>query len=120
MANEITLSASLAASKGGASVSGSGSTTLSLSGTEMAAIVQNMSTTGAAIDVGGCDQNQAILIKNLDAAIAVTVGLVNGNPPTQVVSVIPAGGVVLLTGVGTLYGASASGTPDIFIVTVET
>jgi hypothetical protein len=120
MANEISISASLTASKGGASVSGSGSASLDMAGTEMAAIVQSMSTTGVVLNVGGCDTIQAILIKNLDAAISVTIGLTNGNPPTNVVSTIPAGKVVLLTNVGTLYGASASGTPDIFVVAVET
>jgi len=118
--SEINFSATLSASKGGAQATGSASGTADLSGTEMISSVQSTSTTGAAISYGGCDQIQALYVRNMDSSIAVTIGLTNGNPPTDVVSVLPAGKPMLLWGVGTLYVASASGTPDIFVVAIET
>jgi hypothetical protein len=117
MASEINLSASLTATKNGAGVDGNGSLVLDMSGTEMSALVQTLSTSEAQLTLGGVDSLAAILIKNL-SAVAVTISL--NTPATQVVSIVPANGIVLLTGVSTtLYGKCASGTADIFIVAVE-
>lgn len=120
MADEISFSVSLSGSKGGAQAAGSCSGVATLAGTEMISSVQAQSTTGAAINIGGCDQMQAVYLYNMDSAINITVGLTNGNPPTNVVSVIPPLKGVLLWAPGTLYAASASGTPDLYVVVFET
>lgn len=121
MANETSYSVTLSASKGGASVSLSNNETLDMTGTEMASLVQNFSTTGAAITMGGVDQAEVLGIKNMDPTNSLTIGLTNGNPPTNVISVIKPGGAVLLTGVSTtLYAASSAATVDAFIAVVET
>lgn len=119
MAGEINFSVILNASKNGLSIALPVSGSADLAGSEMIGSVQTLSTSPAAVSIGGCDQIQAIAIKNLDAAIAVTIGL--DTPITQVVSVIPAGKAILLWGPpSTLYAKSASGTPDISVVAVET
>lgn len=118
MASEITYSSSLTASKNGASITLSGSHTQDMSGTEMTSAVQTMATSAAQLTIGGVDTIAAISVKNLDSAINVTIGL--DSPITQILSVIQPGASVLLTGISTtVYGKSASGTPDIFIAVVE-
>lgn len=118
MANEISISAGFSASKGGASVAASFSGSLDMAGTEMQAGVQNIAATTTLIDIGGCDTVEAILIKNLDAAISLTIGL--DTPITQVISVIKPGKGVLLTGTPTtLYAKAASSTVDAFIGVAE-
>ena len=126
MANEILIAASISASKGGGSVSGSMSTYLTLTGSEMIATVQTISTAVAAVPIGGCDQIQAIMIKNMpllsDGVTAntatITVGL--DNPITQTVAVIPPGGAALIPGANTtLYWKASAGTPDGMVVAVE-
>ena len=119
MANEISFNIALSASKGGAQVSGSVSGNADLAGSEMISSVQTLATSAAAISLGGCDAVQFLYLRNMDAAIAITVGL--DSPITQVISVIQPGKSVLLSGTSTtLYAKSASGTPDLFVVCVET
>lgn len=121
MANEISYSVSLSASKGGASISSSGNKSQDMAGTEMSSLVQSLTTTGAALTLGGVDQAEVLAIKNMDATNNVVIGLTNGNPPTNVISIIKPGGIVLLTGVSTtLYGASLVAGCDVFIAVAET
>ena len=118
MANEISCSCSLSASKNGASVSGSGTKNLDLSGSEMISNVQTFGTSEAAVVLGGCDQAKKLLVKNLDAAATFTLSL--DNPATQILSVIQPGDAILLSGVSTtLYGKSSSGTINVNVVCVE-
>lgn len=125
MANEVSHSCSLSASKNGATVNSSGSKTEDLTGSEMLSSVQALSTTAALISVGGCDSIKAITIKNLDTnadgtANTATVTVSLDSSSLQVVSVIPAGGQILLLGCSTtLYAKSSAGTPDMYVTVVE-
>lgn len=119
MANEIQFSVSMSASKGGASISGSASKVLDMSGTEMTSIVQNFTTSESTVSLGGVDQAEVLLIKNMDGTNDLTIGL--NNPITQTVAVIPPGAGILVTGISTtLYGKSSASTVDAFICVVET
>lgn len=120
MANEITMSVALAASKGGVSVTGSKSNTFTLAGSNMISNVQTLSTTTpVAVNVGSCTQIQYMMIVNMDASATVTIGTTSASPPTGGVQVIPAGGAVLLAGSALTYYAYASAGCDINVVAVE-
>jgi len=120
MANEISAAVSLGVSKNGATISNSYNGNGDLSGTEMLSSVQQFSTANSqAVSIGGCDQVNALMIKNLDSSIAITVSL--DTTHTQVISVIPAGRAVLLWGIATtFYCKSASGTVDVMVTVCET
>ncbi len=118
MASEITLGCNLTATKNGATVTGSGSKTLDMSGTEMIGAVQTFTTSEAAVSIGGCDSVAALYVKNLDGTNTLTLGF--ANPIVTILSVLQPGGEILVTGVSTtLYGKSGASTVDANIVCVE-
>ena len=120
MANEISASCALTAVKGGAQASGAASWALNLAGTEMIASVQNFGTANSqGVSIGGCDQVQSIMIRNMDTTNNLTVSL--DGTHTQVVSVIPPGASILLSNASlTLFAKSSAATVDAFVVAVET
>lgn len=118
MADETAISASLRCSKNGAAISASASTTFDLSGTAMYQAVQNFPSSATAINIGECDECEQLFIKNLDAAISLTIGL--DTPITEVVAVLKPGGCFLTSGISTtLYAKSASSTVDALVAVVE-
>jgi hypothetical protein len=81
MANEITYAVSIAASKGGASISsGTLSDTIDMAGTDMGTVTQAIGTSNEALDtpddVTGAGH---VVIKNLDATNYVEIFSDNGN-----------------------------------------
>jgi hypothetical protein len=119
MTNEIAMSMSFSAVKGGANVANSGSKNLDMAGTEMISAVQNFGTTEAAINLGGLDQAEVLTIKNLSAVDSLTVGY--ADPIVTVLSVIKPGGMILVSGVSTtLYAKASANTVDAFIGACET
>jgi hypothetical protein len=125
MANEIKLTVQLSASKDGATISQAIAKLLDLDGTEMYGAGQILSTTEAAIAIGGCDQLQVLVVMNrtkkpdgTDNTADVSVGL--ANPIVTAISVIPPGGCIVLMGCPTtLYAKASAGTPEIFVTAVE-
>lgn len=82
MANEIVLSVSLRATKGGASVSASVSDSITMSGDDMEQGTQVIGTSAEAVTWGEITgAPKYVLLKNLDATNFVTVGFTN--PPTE-------------------------------------
>lgn len=127
MSQEINFTVSLAVAKNGSgSAACSATGTADLTGSEYAGIVQTLSTTEAAVNIGGCDQLQAIMIKNQpfkpdgsDNPDNVILGL--ANPIVTPIATIPPGKAIILWGAPTtIYAKSSAATPDIFIVPVET
>ena len=120
MAGEISFSAALSASKGGAQAAGTASGTADLAGTEMIASVQNFTTEDSqAISVGGCDTVQALYVYNMDSTNTLTVSL--NSTHTQVLSVLPPLKCALCWGVSTtLYAKAGASTVDGYIVVIET
>lgn len=118
MASEISFGANISVSKGGATVSGSGTHSMDMAGTEMIGAVQNFGTSESAVSIGGCDQVAALYVKNLDATNNLTLGF--ANPIVTVLSVLLPGQCILVTGVSTtLYGKSSASTVDANVVCVE-
>jgi hypothetical protein len=118
MSSEIAIGCSLTATKNGATVSGSGTKSIDMSGTEMIGAVQTFTTSESAVSLGGCDSVAALYVKNLDGTNNLTLGF--ANPIVTVLSVIPPGGEILVTGVSTtLYGKSSASTVDANVVCVE-
>ncbi len=118
MSSEISCGCSLTATKNGATVSGSGTKSLDMSGTEMIANVQTFTTSEAAIQLGGCDSVSQLYVKNLDSTNTLTLGF--ANPIVTILSVIQPGDMIKVTGVSTtLYGKSGASTVDANVVCVE-
>jgi hypothetical protein len=78
MANEITFSGSLTASKNGASVAASASVTNDMSGDQLYANVQAVGTSAEQIDISDVSTIGLIYVKNLDATNYVEIALDSG------------------------------------------
>ncbi len=118
MANEITYSIAISINKSGYGVTGSVSRTKDMSGTEMAALTQSLTTSQSTLSIGGCDQIQSVLIQNLSAVESVVVCLDSGL--TQRLSTIgPLGGICLEAPPTTLYVATVANTADVWVVCCE-
>ena len=81
MANEITYAVSLAASKGGASISsGTLSDTVDMSGVDMGTVTQAIGTSNEALDIPADVSGAShVVIKNLDSTNYVEIFSDNGN-----------------------------------------
>lgn len=99
MANEVTITASLTASKGGASIaSGSLSKTLDMTGADVQAQTQLIGhAADEAVDISADIGTEGyVLIKNLDASNYVTLSYdTGGSFAGYTFAVIPAGGLML-------------------------
>lgn len=83
MANEITMSASLVCSKGGANVRGNASGRLTMAGDDMIQDTQVIGTSAEAVTWGEISgAPAAVFIKNMDDTNFVLVGFTN--PPTEI------------------------------------
>lgn len=118
MASEIISSASVQVSKG-LSASISKNKTLDLSGAEfISAAGRVATTTEAAIDFGGIDQGQIMLLTNDDTTNNLVVGL--NTPITQTIATIPPGGFIVLMGFSlTMYAKSSASTVAYSLVAAE-
>lgn len=119
MASEITITASLAISKGGVSVSGQGTKASDLSGTNMQTSVQIIGfSAGEAITLVDFASAGPLFFKNLDASNFVTIAL--DEAMTQVVCKILAGEpAVFRPGTTTLYAKADTGDVQLQIVGSE-
>lgn len=127
MANEITITLSMSASKSGASVNSVGATgpataSYDMSGADMSSGTVATSTTTAALSVGTVTAPYRIYLCNLSTTSGedVRIGNANADPITSIVSTLaPGDECFLVVPSGTLYVESASGTPNLFYVAVE-
>lgn len=119
MANEITESAGLQASKNGAMVSRSYSAQLSMTGTHMTQDVQTIATTATALTFGGISGAPSkVMIKNLDAVNYVEIAADSGI--TQFVQKLMPGDFILLSPEsGTIYGKAHTASVDIEKTAIE-
>lgn len=117
MASEIQYNITLQVSKNSINVSGSVSKSIDMAGAEMIAATQSLTTSEAAVNFGGCDQRQKVLIKNLSDTESVKLGL--DNPITQVVGILEPGGGTLLSQIPAIYAKTLANTGDIWVVAVE-
>jgi hypothetical protein len=128
MANEITISLSMSASKGGASVNSVGATgpataSYDMTGTDMSSGTVNTSTTTASLSVGAVTGPYRLYLCNLSSTSGedIRVGNANADPITSIVSTLNPGDecfLVVPSGT-TIYVESASGTPALYYVAVE-
>ena len=120
MANEITYSVSLQASKSGAVISsGTQSDTVDMTGGDVLAATQNIGTSNEQIDVASITGDCRIIIKNIDATNYVEVFKDNGN--AHLLSKLAAGEACLLTQVpsGSLYARANTAACDVMIWACE-
>lgn len=127
MANEITISLSITASKGGASVNSVGTTgaataSYDMTGADMSSGTVATSTTTAALSVGAVTAPYRLYLCNLSSTSGedIRVGNANADPITSIVSTLaPGDECLLVVPSGTIYLESAAGTPNAFYVAVE-
>ncbi len=120
MANEITYTASLSASKSGATISsGTLSDTVSMTGGDVLATTQNIGTSNEQIDVSSITGDCRIIIKNLDSTNYVEIFKDNGN--SHLLSKLSAGEHCLLTQVpsASLYARANTAACDVMIWACE-
>jgi len=118
MANEITISVSLSVNKD-SNVNGSATLSKDMAGAEMIGATQSLTTTAAAVNVGGCDQLKAILIKNMSTTESVHVGLDNTAISQRIATISPRNAIILDSPPSALYARTVSGTGDIWVAACE-
>ncbi len=119
MANEVTFSVSLKATKGGASVNQSSNMIASMSGIDMTQATQNIGTSSELVDFGDITgAPQLVMIKNLDSINFVELG---GDSGLTVFKIkIPAGQSCLFApSSDTLYAKANAASVSILTVAVE-
>ncbi len=113
MANEISLSVSLTASKGGAAVSINGAKTLDMAGTDMTSETQTFGTTEQPVPLGDVAQGGLVVIKNLSTTESIRFGLTGFTYAAAVWGVGPGETIMVRTNSGSaaIFGiASADST----------
>lgn len=119
MASEISAAVSLNASKGGATVTASGTKTADMAGDQMITNVQAVGTSAEALVVGDVSTIGYVLIKNLDATNYVEIGLDSG-VSTQVFGKLLAGDIMLLkASTATMYVKANTASCNIAVTVVE-
>lgn len=129
MANEIAVTLSIAASKGGASVNSVGSTspayaTLDMTGTDMLSGTQIVTTTTAALNIGSVTAPYTVMLKNLSSAPPqfIRVGNANADPITSIVTRLETdrpGSLINVPAGGALWVESDVGSPTLAFTIVE-
>ena len=119
MANEISVSASLSVSKGGASISATGTVSFTMSGDQMLSNVQIIGTAAEAITVGDVATIGYVFLKNMDATNFVEVALDSG-VSTQKIAKILAGGIALFpASTATLYAKADTANVNLLVGITE-
>jgi hypothetical protein len=127
MANEVSISGSLACSKSGASVTGAFSFNADLSGTEMIADVQQVTNTASPLAVTGLGSFGYLLLKNMGvlgdittAANEIIVALDSAATTQLVGHIKPGGGMILAKPPVAMYVKCATAvTVQMFVVGCE-
>lgn len=119
MAREITATASLSASKGGASVNNSASHVADMAGDQMIGTVQIVGTSAEALNVGDVSTIGYVFLKNMDATNFVEVAL-DSSVSTQKFAKILAGGVALFPALtATMYVKADTASVNLYVEAVE-
>lgn len=120
MANEINAACSLTASKGGATVTASGTKTADMAGDQMITNVQAVGTSSETLQLGDVTTLGYLMIKNLDATNYVEVASDTGFGASTIVSKLLAGDIILLKApVATLYVKANTAACNIAVTAVE-
>jgi len=119
MANEVTFSVSLKATKGNASVNNTANMIASMTGSDMMQSTQNIGTTAELVSFGDITgAPQLVMIRNLDATNFVELGGDSGL--TVFKTKIAAGQACLFTpSSATLYAKADTAAVSIFVIAVE-
>jgi hypothetical protein len=117
MANEISISASVSASKNGLTMSQSGSKTVDMAGDDMIQSTQVVGITAEAIGFGEITGAPSVVqLRNVETVNFVLYG--PSNPPTEFK--LPAGHVALFQpSAATLYAIASPGTARILVFATE-
>jgi hypothetical protein len=119
MANEVTFSVSLKASKNNATVNQTANLFADMAGAQMTQVTQNIGTAAELVDFGDITgAPQLVMIRNLSTTRFVELGGDSGL--TVFKTKIPAGGACLFTpSSATLYAKADTSAANILIVAVE-
>lgn len=119
MASEIQVSATLNASKNGASIAGSGSKVIDMSGDQMLSNVQIVGTSAEAILVGDVSTIGYVYLKNMDSTNFVEIALDSG-VSTQKFAKLLAGQIALFpASTATLYAKADTASVNLYVAICE-
>ena len=119
MANEINVACSLSGSKGGATVTASGTKTADMAGDQMITNVQIVGTSAEALVLGDVSTIGYVMLKNLDATNFIEVALDSG-VSTQKFAKLLAGDIMLFkASTATMYVKADSGACNLQVTAVE-
>ena len=120
MANEITASSSLSATKGGVDVQQSTSVTFDMAGEDMIDCTQTIPITNVVVNLGAITVPAAFLqLKNLDATNYIQVATDANFNANEIFSTIRPGRHIQIQPVGVVYAKAANANCKIAICAVE-
>ena len=119
MANETTLTVGLANTRSGVTVSGSVSLSITQSGTNNLANIQNIGTTTEALVFGDVTTIGYLMVKNLDATNYVELDLNTPVAGTAFAKLLPGEGCVIPTRQTTIYGKANTAACDCLVLLCE-
>lgn len=119
MANEIAVSCSLSAVKGGASINVNGNRTATMAGDQMITNVQTVGITAEAIQLGDVSTIGYVLLKNMDTTNFVEIAL-DSNVSTQKFAKLLAGDMALFpASTATMYAKADTSPCNLLVGSVE-
>ena len=125
---DATITVSIQASKGGASVNSAGTTgaaatSFTMAGTDMGSGTVATSTTTATLSVGSSTGPYWLFLRNMSSTTGedIRVGNANADPITSLRTSLTPGesNLISVESGGTVYVEAASGTPSLYWVAVE-
>lgn len=120
MANEISLSASLACAKDGATAQGTAALSITMAGTEFTQNVQAVGTSTEALNLGDVATPGYLLVKNLDSTNFVMVGLVTAvTSGNAFAKLLPGEALLIPTRQTTIYAIADTAACNCLVVVVE-
>lgn len=122
MANETTLVGSLSNVRSGISISESLSLSITQSGTANFVNTQSLSTTTAAITMGGVTSPGYVMLKNLDTTNTISIGLatpVTTGPGNAMFTLLPGEACIFPTRQTTIYAIASAATPQLGVLVIS-
>lgn len=119
MANEITASASLSVSKGGATISATAGNSFTLTGDEMITLVQNVGTSAEAVVLTDLDTAGYAFFKNMDVTNFVEIALDSGVSTQIFAKLYPGQFALIPLKTTTLYAKFDTGAGNLLVCACE-
>ena len=119
MANEIQVSASLSASKGGVSVNNSASRSATMAGDQMISNVQIIGTAAEALVLGDVSTIGYVFLKNMDATNFVEIALDSGVSTQKFAKLLAGDFAIFPASTATMYAKADTANVNLVVQAIE-